>query len=188
MSMRLRLVRSVVLLLALAAPSLALPGVAFAQAGPGKPKPAAAEGKRSRVLEKIRAVRAARIIEALNLDEATATRLFAVLNRYDDQIMALKREVAQLRRNLRALLDAGKLDEAAAKQAIDRMLAARTQIAKIEDERAAEVRKVLTVRQFATLVLVLPEIERDIEMRIRKALDRRAGGGGAADSPGGDFE
>jgi hypothetical protein len=34
---------------------------------------------------------------------------------------------------------------------------------------------------------VLPEIERDLEMRIRKAIDRR-GGGGAADSLGGDFE
>ena len=66
------------------------------------------------------------------------------------------------------------------------MRAARTQITKIEDQRAAEVRKVLTVRQFATLVIVLPEIERDLEMRIRKALDRRGGGGALGGD--GDFE
>jgi Spy/CpxP family protein refolding chaperone len=180
MSMRLRSIPSFALVLALAVPSLALPEVAAAQKGP---RPAAVN-KRARVLDKIRAVRAARIIEALNLDEATATRLFAVLDRFDDQILVLKREIAQLRRELRAQLDAGKLDEADATQRVNRLLAARNEIAKIEDQRAAEVRKVLNVRQFATLVIVLPEIERDIEMRIRKALDRRGGG----QTPGGDFE
>src|SRR5512132_3871704 len=116
MSMRLRCIRSVALVLALAAPSLALPEVASAQvAAPGKPQKPAPANKRARVMERIRAVRAARIIQALNLDEATATRLFAVLDRYDDQILVLKREVAQRRRQLRDLLDASKLDEATAK-------------------------------------------------------------------------
>jgi Spy/CpxP family protein refolding chaperone len=183
MSMRLRFAffRPVALVLALAATSLALPELASAQ-----PKPAAA-GKRAKVLEKIRAVRAARIIEVLNLDEATATRLFAVLDRFDDQILGLKREAAQGRRELRILLDAGKLDEAAATKQIDRILAARTQIAKVEEQRSAEVRKVLTVRQYAALVIALPEIERDIEMRIRRAIERRGGGAPGADA-GDDFE
>jgi Spy/CpxP family protein refolding chaperone len=189
MSMRLRFafVRSVALVLALGAPSLALPQVASAQPAAGKAQKPVPAGKRARVLEKIRAVRAARIIQALDLDEASATRLFAVLDRYDDRILVLKREIARLRGQLRGLLDAGKLDEAAAKSTLDRMLAARAEIAKIESERAVEVRKVLSVRQFAQLVLVLPEIERDLEMRIRNVLDRRGGGGSRAGA-GGDFE
>jgi Spy/CpxP family protein refolding chaperone len=178
--MRFPTVGSVFLVLALA---VAAPQAAFAQ---GKPAaPAAAAGKRARVLEKIRAVRAARIIQALNLDEATATRLFAVLDRYDDQILTLKREVADARRQLRAMLDGGKLDDAAANRQIDRIVNARAEIAKLEVQRATDVRKVLSVRQFGALVIALPEIERDIEQRIRRALDRR-GGGGAGEA--GDFE
>jgi Spy/CpxP family protein refolding chaperone len=176
--MRLFAVRSAFLVLALA---VAAPQVAFAQ---GKPAAPAAGGKRARVLEKIRAVRAARIIEALNLDETTATRLFAVLDKYDDQILTLKREVADARRQLRTLLDGGKLDEAAANRQIDRIVGARAEIARLEGQRAADVRKVLSVRQFGALVIALPEIERDIEQRIRRALDRRGGGAGDA----GDFE
>jgi Spy/CpxP family protein refolding chaperone len=151
---------------------------AFAQQPP-------AQAKRARVIEKIRALRAARIVEVLNLDEATATKLFAVLNRYDDQIFPLKAQVGQTRRELRALIDAGKLDDATGNKLIDKILAARMQIAKLEDQRSAEVRKLLTVRQFATLVVALPEIERDIERQIRQAVERRRRGALGSDD---DFE
>jgi Spy/CpxP family protein refolding chaperone len=133
-------------------------------------------GKRAQVLERIRTVRAARIVEILNLDQPTATKLFAVLDRFDDQILPLKMEMGQTRRELRKVIDAATFDEAAATKLIDRLTAARAQIAKLEDQRAAEVRKVLTVKQYATLVVVLPEVERQIEKEIRKAASRRFGG------------
>ena len=138
-------------------------------------------GKRAQVLERIRTVRAARIVEILNLDQATATKLFAVLDRFDDQILPLKMELGQTRRELRKVIDAATFDEAAAVKLIDRLTAARAQIAKLEDQRAAEVRKVLTVKQYATLVVALPEVERQIEKAIRKAASRRGGGAGAED-------
>jgi Spy/CpxP family protein refolding chaperone len=169
--MRFRFARSLALVM-----TLATPAVAFAQGRPGKG--AAMAGKRAEVLEKIRAVRAARIVEVLNLDEATATRLFAILNRYDDQILPLKQEIGQSRRELRALMASGKLDDATGNRLVDKIFADRAQIARLEDQRNAEVRKMLPVRQFATLVVALPEIEREIEHQIRKAVERRRGGGG----------
>ena len=179
--MRLRFARSIALVLAISV--LAVPGLAAAQ---GQPRKAAAvAGKRAKVVEKIRAVRAARLIEVLNLDEASATRLFAAINRFDDQILPLKQEIGQARRELRGFIDAGKLDDATGNRLVEKIFAARSQINKLEEQRFAEVRKVLSVRQFATLVVALPEIERDIERQIRKAVARRVGPG---DAGGDDFE
>jgi Spy/CpxP family protein refolding chaperone len=169
--------RSMAFLLALVLVAGA-PTAAFADKGRDKDK----QGKRAQVLERIRTVRAARLVEILNLDQPTATRLFAVIDRFDDQILPLKMEMGQTRRELRKVIDAATFDEAVATRLIDRLTAARAQIAKLEDQRAAEVRKVLTVKQYATLVVVLPEVERQIEKAIRKAASRR-GGGGPEDQP-----
>ena len=165
-----RLLRPVVLvvgLLMLLAPALA---EARRKGGAGD-----GSGKRAKVMERVRAVRAARIVEVLDLDEAGAGRLFTVLGKYDDLILPLKVEVGQARREIKQLIDSGKWDDAAAGKLIERILAARAQIARLEEQRSAEVRKVLTTRQFAILVVELPEIERDIERQIRKAAGRRGG-------------
>ncbi len=172
-----RLVCSLVLMIALACPTVAL-------AQQGQRGGAGGAGKRAKVIEKIRAVRAARLVEVLNLDEASATKLFAAINRYDDQILPLKVEIGQSRRQIRALIESGKFDDATGNKLVDKIFAARSQIAKLEEQRNAEVRKLLSVRQFAMLVVALPEIERDIERQVRKAVDRRRGMGDGGD----DFE
>src|SRR6266436_154732 len=44
---------------------------------------------RNEVLERMRALRAWRIVDALKLDEATSARLFPILSKYDDRQMVL---------------------------------------------------------------------------------------------------
>lgn len=137
-----------------------------AQAKPGKEK------VREKVRERVRMLRNAKLIEILDLDEATATKLFVVLNKYDDLILPLRAEIGQARRELRQMIDSGKVDDKRANQLIDVMIDGRAQIEKLERERTAEVRKILPPAQVAKVIVYLPEIERAIEAELRKYIKK----------------
>ena len=160
--------------------------VAGSGAGYAQGRPGAAGGKRAAVVEKIREVRKQRIAQVLGLDDATAKKLWVVMDRYDDQILPLRAEIGQARRALKQSLESGTYDEKQGAELIDRMTAARKKIVELEDQRQAEARKVLTPRQFAMLVVALPEIDRALEKEIRKAIQRRGGGGAGGLDPGDD--
>ncbi len=189
--------RTLVLVLALAAPAAAVtfaelpraaaqtrPAQAAEPGAPARPtragkspgKPAGG-GKRAKVLEKIRAMRAARLAEVLALDTATAARMFAVLDRYDALVLPLKAQIGQARRELKQMIHSGTFDDARANALIDQIQASRAQIAKLEDQRNLEFRKVLTPRQVAVLMVTLPEIDHFIERQIRRAAAGKWGEG-----------
>ena len=140
--------------------------------------------KREKVREKIKQMRSARLIELLDLDDATANKLFTVLNKYDDLLLPLRQEIGEARRELKQMVESGKIDDAVVNALVDKIFAARAKIARLEDERLADVRKILTPRQLALVVVYLPEIDRQIEQQIRKALKGKRGG---KDGDQGDF-
>jgi Spy/CpxP family protein refolding chaperone len=146
---------------------------AAALAGPGGNGKA---GAREVIREKIRALRIARIIEALDLDEAGAARVAPVLDRAYDEIAAVTRDSGEARRELRVLVLAQPADEARINHLVDRLLANKTKIDALENAMLVQVRKVLTAVQVARLVVVLPEINHQIQQQIRRAL--RPGGPG----------
>ncbi len=135
-------------------------------------RPEASERKREKVRERIRAMRAWKLTEALDLDEAGAAKLFPVLGRYDERFEALVQENAAIHRQMRLSLEAGRTAELNA--LIDRAVAMRARLWKLEEERFAAVRKVLSPERAATLLVVLPEIDRRIHRQVVKAM-RRAG-------------
>ena len=128
---------------------------------------------RSEVLERMRALRAWRIVDALKLDEATSARLFPILSKYDDREMALATERRDTRRLLRAEVQTGRPDEARLTAAINRLLANRDRQRAMEDERVKELRKVLTPVQQAKLMLLLPRIEHEFAQRIQQAAEEQ---------------
>ena len=130
------------------------------------------EAMRAKVRERVRALRTARLIEMLDLDEATAARLFPVLNRFDDQLEPIVRDMGEARREMRAQLESGKPDNAKLNKLIDRVVAGREKMQKIEHERLREVRKVLSPAQMARIVVVLPEVDRFVQREIKRALKR----------------
>ena len=169
-------------LLVAAAMNTAGAGAASAQAAHRSAPAAVNHDKRSpdqlrkEVLERMRALRAWRIVEELKLDESTSARLFPILARYDEQELALAAERRDIAMELRALLSAPRPDDAKLTAAINRMLANRAKKHALRDERIAELRKVLTPVQQATLVLLLPQLEREFAQFIRDVAGQRDDG------------
>jgi len=129
------------------------------------------EAKRARLRQRIRALRAWRLTEALKLDEATAAKLFPILSRFDDQMVKAARQGRALRRQLRQAVKKGATD-AQMSALIDQVVAQQTAMWKLQGERFQAVRKVLSPRQAATILVVLPQIDRAIERQIRAAMKR----------------
>jgi hypothetical protein len=160
---------------------LALSGAAQAQprsAAGGAPGTAATDDHRTpdqlrqEVLDRMRALRAFRIVDALKLDEATSGRLFAILSRYDDREMQIAAERHQIMHELRSDADAPHPDDARLTADLNRLLANRNKQRAMEDERIKDVRKVLNPAQQAKLVLLLPRLERDFAHWIHQVAGR----------------
>lgn len=132
------------------------------------------DDKREKVREKVRTMVMAKIIEELDLDEAGATKLFPVLNKYHDEIAKLHKDSGEARREIKKMLDAAKADDAKVNKQIDRIVANRSKIATLEADMFKDVRKILTPVQSAKLVVILPMIRDRLERKIRNA----ASGGG----------
>lgn len=138
-----------------------------------------AEKRRQKVLQRIRALRAERLSEALALDRATQDKLFPILESYDARFASLIRESHGLRREMHALLKSGASDaatNAALDRVIERMVVHQRELWNLQEARFRDVRKVLTPRQAATLFVVLPKIDRAIHRQVRRVLHGKGAG------------
>jgi Spy/CpxP family protein refolding chaperone len=138
--------------------------------GPGKPADQRTpEQLRKEVLERMRALRAFKIVEELKLDETASARLFPVLSKYDDRELALGNERRDIVRELRGLVEAPKPDDARITKAIEKLLANRARRHDLHDEQIKDLRKVLTPVQQAKLALLLPRLERDFAQWVHES-------------------
>ena len=87
-----------------------------------------------RIRERVRALRTARLIEYLDLDEATTRRLMPIVNRVYDEIGAVARDTGQSRRELRDLVRQTSPDASRMTQLADRIVANRQRMAKSRGE------------------------------------------------------
>ncbi len=147
-------------------------------------RPGAPKDKRDKVRQRIRVMRALILAEELQLDEATAAKLAPTLNRFDDEMAKLLSERQSLRAELHDALEAS--DDKRLVTAVDRLVANQDARWGTERKRFADLRKVLTARQAAQLLDVLPEIDRRIMKGLRPRLaPRRPSGRGLRGGPGG---
>lgn len=128
--------------------------------------------RRAEIKRKILAFRAYRITEELSLDEATAVRVFPLLSKYDQQVEQLTVERIELHKALRKQV----IDPKTADELIRRTLANRRAFVELDEKRIAELRKVLSAEQAARLLVVLPEIERQIKGQIRRSMRQQQEG------------
>lgn len=126
--------------------------------------------RRERLKQRIRAMRAFRLTEALALDEATAGRLFPLLSRYDDETDKLLEKRLDMQRRLQRA--SSMQDPRVIDRLIDEAVVTQRAIREAEDRRLGELRKLLTPLQVARLLVVLPALERKIENQLRKAIVR----------------
>jgi hypothetical protein len=167
----------------LAAALLGASPVASAQpAAPAAAKSASdAQQRRDKIKQRIRALRAYTLTEELELDEATAGKLFPALAKYDDEFDRLLHARADLQRRL----EAADGDAAAAiDKLVDEAAANQRAIWDTETRRLDQLRKILTPKQVARILIVLPALERKLQDELRKVVQKSRVGAGAAPSAG----
>jgi Spy/CpxP family protein refolding chaperone len=161
-----RLLLACALAFAVAAP-------ASAQPGPGPHRRAPKANKRDKVKERIRAMRAWVLTEQLDLDAATAEKMFPVLARHDDELAKLLGERKRLRAELLAARK-GNAGRAAIDPLLDKLVANQRARWAAEEQRFADLRTMLTAEQAADLLDLLPEVDRKILRGLRDAIERGA--------------
>lgn len=149
-----------------------------------RPRVADRATARERARQKIRALRAMILVQELGLDEATAAKLGPILARHDDELARLQAERQTLRRTLRDAHAAGQ--DAKLDGLIDQSIANQRARWDREQARFAEVRRLLTPRQAARLLEVLPQVDRRILQGLRRAV--AADAADAADGDDGELD
>ncbi len=152
-------------------------------AGGALAQPGGGGGKREKIKQQILSLRAWMLTRELALDEATAGKVFPVLAKYDDQFAKILRENLDLRREAEGA--AARSDNKALDNVVDKLLANQRARWAIEEARFKDVRRVLTPAQAARLVVVMPKVDRRLQLELRKAL-RPGGGGGRRRARGRD--
>lgn len=136
------------------------------------------------IKKRIRQMRAAAIASAIDLDEKQSTKLFPLLAKFDDENEVLARERAALARKLEDATTSKNAKEV--DKVIDDAAANQKKLWKLEEDKLAEIRKILTPQQTAKLLIVLPEWERKMQNRLRKALDAKEAKKAKKDGPDDD--
>ncbi|HEY1549905.1 MAG TPA: hypothetical protein VGG28_18880 [Kofleriaceae bacterium] len=151
-------------------------GPAFAQA-PGAIPPtnvpvAQPQSRADRIKQRIRERRAFELTDALDLDQKTAARMSAVMDRYDgefDHLLAKRGELQQRLDNADQIKDPKVLAKL-----IDDAMANQRAFWDVEERRLGELRTVLTPQQTARLIVTLPQLERQLQNQLQKAINQKA--------------
>jgi len=140
--------------------STVLSSAVLAQPAATQPAAAQPQGRREKIKQRIRALRAYTLTEQLDLDEATAAKLFPALAKYDDEFDKLLLARTELQRRLEA---AGTIkDPKEVDKLVDEAVANQKALWATEEQRLAQLRKILTPAQTARVLVVLPQMERKI--------------------------
>jgi len=134
---------------------------------PPGPPPRMGDEMRAKIEHRIKTMRAMFLTEALDLDEPTAKKLFAVLDRYDEKRKVLMAEREGLMRDLRKV--SGKATDAEVDALIEKIGANRLAEEKLNLSVLADVKPVLTAEQRAKLVMALPRFYAKVRKLIREA-------------------
>jgi len=146
-------------------------GEQIADAQPGNN----AATKRGKILQRIRAMRAWQLTNVLDLTEATAARLFPVLNRFDSQLIPMRKRGERLRKQLKQALNR-KAPAATYNKLVTEIQNQHAAMHKWQLARFAAIRRVLSPRQAAIALVSLPEIESKIRHKIREAMEAKQRG------------
>jgi len=127
--------------------------------------------KRDQIKQKIRARREWKLTEALELDGATADKLFPILETYDEKFVTVMRQGRTLRQELRKQIEGKQPDDKQLDKTLDKMLDNQRSIWDLNEKRFKAVRKVLSAEQSAKALIVLPQIDHEIRRGMNKARD-----------------
>jgi Spy/CpxP family protein refolding chaperone len=150
--------------------------------GDGQQRPGMDPERRAKILDRIETVRIAKMTDALNLDSATAEKLFPALKPFSDRRATALKEKMQTMQALKRQLDSPAPDAAAVSALLDTMVANQKAFGEIGQEEYVALKKVLDPVTLAKYYKFEIEFERQVGQLIRQA---RGGGGGGGGGQGG---
>ncbi len=152
-------------------------------AGPGFSRPP--EERLEKTWKRIETLRMWRLTQRLDLDEETASRLFPVINRYDKQRLALRRDMRRDMRELRKSVETAGEDKL--RGIIEKLRERRMKLQEINEEEMEKLAGILSTRELAKFIIFRQDFDRELRKIIAKARGKKAEGlkkNGGKTSPG----
>lgn len=157
--------------------ALALPAAAEAQVY--APGPYAAPGRgaklRKKIAKRIRLMRMNAIITALNLSTTQAPKFFAVVNQFEKKLRKVRQANRKIMRQLHTMVSSNNYKAKKINQLAAQLMKNQIKVKQIELKRFGAIKKVITAKQLAKLLIAMPRIERRIRRLIRRAQRRHRG-------------
>jgi hypothetical protein len=130
------------------------------------------EALKAKLLTEMRALRMWRITEELKLDEATATKIFPLLSRYEDLERQASKDRALAMDLLKKSIEQGVTSPTILNPQLDRVVAMRARKSELDREKIEALRKILSPAGCAKLLLLISAIDDEFRERIKRALPR----------------
>ena len=148
----------------------------------------------TRVRKKVEALRAWQLTEALELDEATASRLFPALREADEERWRIELTNRRLVRDMARLLKEADPQGTALNRILDDLQANRRELARAEERHMEKIREILPPDDVARYLMFQLRFQRELKQKAAQAYDegrvRRnspagSGEGGSSDNGSG---
>lgn len=130
---------------------------------------------RERFLERVRMMRMYALTEALELDEATAAKLFPYLREGDDRLEEFHLQKREFGKQLRAMVKADTYDEAVAKKLLRGVAELEVAIATEHGKQMKGLSSILSVEQQVKFAMTRQRFERQLREMIRDERRSRRG-------------
>jgi Spy/CpxP family protein refolding chaperone len=141
------------------------------------------EERREEAMKKVQTLKKWRLIEELNLDEATADKFLPLVSSIDRERRELMKERRENMRGLKEILGSQTPDERKIKQRLDGAEGTFRKMQELRDREIKAAREHLTYEQQARFLIFNKEFEREMRRMIKRSRGGRKGG---FDRPGGE--
>lgn len=126
-----------------------------------------------KVRKRVEMIRMWRLTEELDLDEKTAARLFPILSKYDKKMIKFQKNMFKLRRQRRAMQEGRARGTADAGELLERLEKIRSSMRKLQDEKYAELKKVLSPSQMLNYLDFEERFRREMREMLKDARGKR---------------
>ncbi|MBI5609613.1 MAG: hypothetical protein HY902_12140 [Deltaproteobacteria bacterium] len=137
--------------------------------GPGGHGGPGGEQRRAQMQQRMKEMRAQLLRREAGLDEASAQKAEKVLDGFDADRQKGHRDVGEARRGLADLAQSDSKDEGAYKKALDALIAANRAQQDLRSRELDELRKVLSQRETAKVLLSLERMQQMMRQEMKKA-------------------
>ncbi len=129
------------------------------------------EQQMEKIRKRVETLRMWKLTEVLNLDEATASRFFPVLNEYDRKRMNIAHKMRKDMKELRKSVDTA--PESELKDIISRLRDNHRRLQKINDDEMSRLQDILPVRDMGKLIIFKQEFQRDMKKIISDVREKQ---------------